>query len=208
MSIANTQTIVNSYNNWIVISGTTFTLPVGDYDAYALASALTSATGRSFAYSNITLKITMTSATSCTVSGPIATELLGFTDGATGTSISSVNTVSLTGTQAVYVDTDLSGGNVCVRTSGSTNTCLARLNMDVQPLAVLHWQDSGSDATLIADPIISTLNISLSDEKCRPLLVTIPYSLSMQFTPVYTGRETLRIDRPSSMGINPPPSAK
>jgi hypothetical protein len=209
LSCVNSQLVVNGYCNsvWITFAGmgtSQYTLAEGNYDALSLCAGLNALTaaanGVIWIYDSVTLKVTARCNTSFTIGGTLPSELLDIPEGTTGTEMSSVRTVALTGVQSIIVDVDLAGNNITLGPLGNSTTTLARVQNDTAPLSVLHYS-STVGGNLVHDEVISAFTVSLYDQIGRPLLCTLPYDMTLEFKPVYTGRMQMRSERPNALNI-------
>lgn len=204
MSITNSQLVINEYNSALAIDGVAYAVPTGNYDANSLCAALNSATGKTWFFDGVTLKVHMRSPIPVTITGVLASEILDFTEGSNGTDFQSNSTVRLTGVQSIFVDTDLPGSSLSVRgVQGGSSTTLARIPNDVLPLATLHFEDPSAPGSLLFDTSIFGITINLTDELGRPLRCTVPYDITLLFTPVQTGRLSLTVPRPPGLLVPP-----
>lgn len=100
--------LVDTNNNKLVISGATYTLTSGNYNATSLMAHILSIlpAGFSMSYSSVTNKYTLTNSTSFSLgTSSTCLTLLGFTAAASGTSITSDSVVNLSGQYNVlYID--------------------------------------------------------------------------------------------------------
>ncbi|KAG5185421.1 hypothetical protein JKP88DRAFT_289286 [Tribonema minus] len=151
LSIANTQTCINVYNNTLTISGVTQTITPGNYSAAVLAAALNTAfPTRSVTFNALTSQMTFSSPTTMVISGSLC-DPLGITEGTSGLVVSSKNSVDLSGNSVIYVFTSLSCDSVNAA-QASKRGLLAVLQNDVPPLGVLHYSDpNGRQGGLIAE---------------------------------------------------------
>jgi len=92
--------VINSTNNKVVLSGTEYLIEEGNYDAIELAEALNTLLSVNVSYSRIKNAFTLTSGIAFTLG---ANELLGFSQDAQGTSVSSDIAVNLSGTQSIHI---------------------------------------------------------------------------------------------------------
>lgn len=204
MSIVSSQFVINEYNNLLKIGDINYYLTSGNYDASSLCLALASLTGKAFRYDSTTLKITMTSTTSTTLSGPMASDVLDFVIDYSDVTFTSLRTVKLTGVQSIYVDMNLQGNNITLRKTPTT-TSLCRVNNNVPPLSTLHYFDNTPGiGNLLFDSGVYNFTIFLTDQDGNPLLVSAAYDLTLTFTPVYTGRQSMSVARPLGLSIPPP----
>ena len=80
---------------------------------------------------------------------------------------------------------------------------LARVMNDAQPLSTLSYENWSDQGNLLHDSTVFGFAIKLSDELGRPLLATVPYDMTVQLVPVYTGRMSMGLQRPTSLAFPP-----
>ena len=199
-TIPHNFTVVNAYNNHIVINGYDDTLAPGNYSIYQLVGVLTQLNPDvKCTFDSITLKCTFTSTASMTLGGPLLA-LLGIAQGSTGTSISSVGTVNLAGLQSIYISTDLSSTNANIDTMVGSDSVLCRVAVNVPPSQIISYQDfNGRSGLLLDDQQLTSIKLLLTDEANRPLLASIDWTIALQARFIYTGAQALQVDRPLAL---------
>ncbi|KAG5184906.1 hypothetical protein JKP88DRAFT_244511 [Tribonema minus] len=182
LSIANTQTCINVYNNTLTISGVTQTITPGNYSAAVLAAALNTAfPTRSVTFNALTSQMTFSSPTTMVISGSLC-DPLGITEGTSGLVVSSKNSVDLSGNSVIYAFTSLSCDSVNAA-QASKRGLLAVLQNDVPPLGVLHYSDpNGRQGGLIAERGVFGFHLQLLDNRGRPLLASLPFDCVIKFS--------------------------
>ncbi|KAG5188216.1 hypothetical protein JKP88DRAFT_252695 [Tribonema minus] len=163
MTLPNTQTCINLYNNSPSISGLTKVLEPGNYSASTLASALATAfPARSVSFNVLTSKMTFSSPTTMSISGSMCS-VLDIAEGSSGIVLSSQNNVDLSASQIVYVYSSL-GVDSLDTTPARKRGLLASIQNTVGPLAVLHYSDpDGRQGGLISDRTYNALHAALRD---------------------------------------------
>ncbi|KAG5192756.1 hypothetical protein JKP88DRAFT_242634 [Tribonema minus] len=174
-SMVNSRTVISSYNNVLTLNGVSKTVIPGNYSAFELVAALQSS-GVNATYNKTSLKVTLAFSVSTTVTGSMCTPL-GITSGSTGTSVSTSNSVQLTGPLSVYIGTNLQGGNAA---QDRGNSILVRIPNSVPTLDVLHYSDAVSNTGLLLhDTCVQALTIYLTDEFGAPFLCSVPTAAPM-----------------------------
>ena len=201
--------VVNELNNVIVIGTTQYTLQIGNYSIQTLCSILSKLQqGVSFTFSNITLKVTVTSATTVTLDGSLL-NLLGIP--ASSTPVSSVNTCDMTSVSSIYVLTDYSTVNANIDSHiSNTGAILTRIPVVTQPGQVVQFQDfNGRSGLLLQDSTIKQCRIGLeSDDPRVGLQCTLHWDITLQVSFVKTGRYHLKVERPLSLQYPPDEALK
>lgn len=171
-------TLVNSTNNTLVVSGTTYTLTSGNYTATTLKSHLSSLlSGYTISFSSSTNKYTFThSSTNFTISSSsTCLKLLGFPSGedttSSGLTLTSTYPIDLSGDNVMYIDvanlltTNLSSAE------GSRTSIVKSVLLSVPYGSVLYNEDStGSQGATIQEDHIGFLHIRLYGEDATTLL--------------------------------------
>lgn len=206
MTIAHTFTLINQYNDTLFLNGQARTVPRGNHSINTLVKALNLSCAVDSvhgAFDPISLKVTLSSATAFSVTGPLL-EVLGIPQGAQGTSLSSTHTVDLTGQNSIFVLTDRTGGNIDSRSENGSSAVLARVGVDVPPLGVIQYEDFSSGRIGIEhDGVLSSIRIVLQDENRRPLQTSIPWDMTIGIAFMRTGRVALEVERPAAL-LYPP----
>eukprot|EP00953_Heterococcus_sp_UTEX-ZZ885_P029438 15622-Heterococcus_DN1.PRE.1 len=188
----------------IPVSWHLYTLTPGNYSIRTLTAALnTLLPSATIVFNDTTLKLTLTSAVPVTVDGSLCS-ILGIAPGTTGTSLSSVHTVDLTGQNSIYILTDFSSNNQNIDVRGGGSSVFCRLPCTAAPMQVLHHEDyNGKSGLLIDTDNIASVHLKLEDENFNPLLATIHWEATLQITFVYTGRMHLQVETPLGLRVAP-----
>lgn len=203
MTLAHTFPVINQYNDSIFVDGIMYQIPQGNHSITTLVKALNAALPVTASFDPISLKLTLSSDTSHTVSGSLL-EVLGIPQNAMGTSLSSTNTVDLTGQNTVFVLTDRIGGNIDTRSVNGSSAVLARFGVDAPPLGVIQYTDFSSGRIGIEyDGVLARIRIQLQDENRRPLQASIPWDATLGIAFMRTGRVALQVDRPLALRYEP-----
>jgi hypothetical protein len=204
MTIPVSWHVINEYCNELYLNEQLYTLTPGNYSIRTLTAALnTLLPSSTVVFNDTTLKLTLTSAVPVTVDGSMCS-ILGFVPGTTGTSLSSVHTVDLTGQNSIYLLTDFSSNNQNIDVRGGGSSVFCRLPCTAAPMQVLHHEDyNGKSGLLLDTDNIASVHLRLEDENFNPLLATIHWEATLQITFVYTGRMHLHVERP--LGLRMPP---
>lgn len=136
--------LVDTNNNKLVISGTSYTLTSGNYTATTLMAHVLSIlpVGFSMTYSSITNKYTISNATSFSLDATsTCLTLLGFTTAASGTSITSDSVVNLSGQYNVlYIDIpNLATYNI-TSSNGRRTSVIASVPVSEPLGTVMFWE--------------------------------------------------------------------
>ena len=196
--------VVNEYNNHIVINNYDYTLDVGNYSVYQLVAVLTKLDPNvTCKFDSITLMATFTSTTPLTLSGPLCA-LLGIAEGSTGLSVSSTHTVDMSGTNSIYLLTDLSSSNSNVDSRAGSDSVLCRIPVTTPAGSIIQYQDFNGRAGLqLDDDCIQSVRLLLEDENRMPLLATLHWQLTLQVRFLYTGRQRMAVNQPDALRAGP-----
>lgn len=201
--------LINSNNDAVVVAGTTYTIPSGQYDAESLAKYLTANTPLTVAYDTVTNKYVFTGSGSFE-QGTTAKDLLGVD---VGTVIGTVSPrqCNLGGVTNVYVKVpNISLHNL--DSYGRQTQILSKVVVDESFGSVLHYSDYHTDfKNVLDDTHVESIEIMLVDTDNRSLggsegFHGIPWSMTLVFDFIPTvdvpmsGEETLsllieRLDR-------------
>lgn len=193
--------VVSLYNNRLKISDHDFTLEPGNYSIYQLVAVLNKLDPNvSCRFDSITLKCIFTSATSCTIDGPLC-KVLGIPAGSRGTTIASTQTVDLSGCNSIYVLTDLTCSNANLDSRADAGNLLCRIPISVPPAGIIEFTDfSGRSGLLLdSDALAGSFRIQLQDEDRRPLLCSLAWQMCLQCRFIYTERQAMIVDRPAGL---------
>lgn len=198
--------VVSDYNRYITINGYSYTLAAGNYSIFQLVNVLKQLDPNvDCKFDSITLKCTFTSKTTdpVTIDGLLC-PLLGITPGSSGASVSSMHTIDMSGTNSIYVLTDLSSSNTNIDSRVGSDHVLCRVPVSVPAAGIIEYSDfSGRSGLLLDDPVMTGLHIKLEDEDRRPLLATLHWQMVLQCRFIYTARQTMEAVRPFSL-VAPP----
>ncbi len=199
-------TLVNTWNNTLMLNGLRYDLRPGHYSAFQLAAAIraTIPPTVSCVFDPITLKMCFSSEQPVTYGGSLLGPL-GM-EPAVGTYAESRHTVDLSGVNSIYFMTDFISHNVDTR-PGDPGNVMCRIPIDVPPLSVCQYLDQngsiGRPGVLLADGQLSSIRVRLEDEYRRPLQASIFWEATMQCVFVPSGRAALQIERPLALAIDP-----
>jgi hypothetical protein len=163
MTIPLSWHVVNQYCNELVINGVLYTLEPGNYSVRTLVSALStllSPTQVQVAFDSITLKCKLTSVTPITVSGSLLS-VLGIVP-STGTTLSSLHTVDLTGQNSIYILSDFVTSNNNIDTRGNSSV-FCRIPVTAAPMQVLQHEDYNGKSGLLLDSDSLTTRVLYRD---------------------------------------------
>ncbi len=195
--------VINSYCNTLSINSTVYTLVPGNYSVRTLTSALTALLpGITASFSETTLKMTLSCATSFVIGGTLC-DVLGIAAGSSGTTLSSKHTVDLTGSNSIFLLSNFSTSNNNIDTRPGSASVLCRVPVNVAPMQVLQYEDFNGRAGLLLDSdTIANIQLELEDENRQPLQATIAWEMTLQVTFVYTGRTHMLREVP--LGLRAP----
>ena len=168
--------LVNSQNNKLVISGTTYTLTSGNYTAYSLSDLIATATSGfvSVAFSTVTSKYTLTSLTNFAINKESTCQkLLGLPTGtdlaSSGYSLSSSYPIDLSGDIMLHLAVrNLQMQNML---GGAKTSILKALPVSVSQGGVLFYDDnSGSSGFVIHEDHVGFLHVVLYGEDATTLI--------------------------------------
>ena len=199
LTLPHTMLVVNSYCNTLTVNSAEYTLTPGNYDCDTLAAALAALLPCTVAYDSITLKLTLSSSTSMTVSGTLCS-VLGLDSPSTGTSLSSKYTLDLTGLQSIYLLTDsYNTGNVDTRPAANLNV-IARIPVSVAPGSIIDYQPNNAPGFWIQNGDLQLLRILLEDDKRRPLQASLYWEATLRIDFVPTGVQRMQRQQPTDIG--------
>jgi hypothetical protein len=190
--------VISQYCNELLLNDVSYTLVPGNYSVRTLVQALSKLLSPDItvAFDNITLKMTLTAQTPISVSGNMCS-ILGIVAGSTGTTLSSVHTVDLTGQNSIYILSDFSTSNNNIDTRAGSSSVFCRIPVTAAPMGVLNHEDyNGKSGLLLDTETLASVHLQLQDEEFRNLLCTIHWEATLQVQFVYTGRMHLYVERP------------
>jgi hypothetical protein len=196
--------VVNEYNNHITINNYNYTLAIGNYSIFQLVGVLTGLDPNvKCTYDGITLKVTFTSEANITLDGPLCL-LLGISANSSGTLISSKYTVDMSGTNSIYILTDLSSSNSNIDSRAGSDSVLCRVPVTTPAGSIIRYIDfNGRAGLLLDDDVINSIRVVLEDEMRMPLLATLDWQLTLQVRFLYTGRQRMQVNQPVSLRVPP-----
>jgi hypothetical protein len=164
--------MVNNSNNVMVINGTTYTIPNGNYTAISIKDYLNTIEPTiQFVYNpqqnNFTVTITPTA--TVVISGT-ASSILGFVAGSYSNPHTFLGVLNLTSTTGIIVSVE----NVTTTNrdnSGKTGATLARIPITCPPLRILQYFNSVPFYTQIGNRELTYLRIRLLNDDYSPLVL-------------------------------------
>jgi hypothetical protein len=165
--------VVNSNNNTLIINGTPYTIPQGNYTSTTLLATLnTLLPGFVWTFSTTTNKFTVTYGFPQFFDGTAQTLLGYISDGNARVSPYTLeNTINLAYTTGVIVRLDnITTDNRCPSAGGGSGI-LARIPITVAPFKVLQYFNSQPFFTTIANKAIQSIDVSLLDDNYQPLVL-------------------------------------
>lgn len=203
-TLPNVFHVVNEYNNHIVINSIDYTLAVGNYSIFQLVGVLTTLDPNvKCKYDGITLKVTITSATNITLSGPLCL-LLGIPVNSSGKVISSTHTVDMSGTNSIYILTDLTSSNSNIDSRAGSDSVLCRIPVTTPAGSIIQYADfNGRAGLLLDDDVLNGIRVLLEDEMRLPLLATLDWQLTLQVRFLFTNRQRMQVNQPVSFRVPP-----
>lgn len=164
--------MINSNNNAMVVNGSTYTIPVGNYTTTSIQTYLNSVYGGiQFAYIPVSnqFKVTITPSASVVISGT-ASSILGFVAGTYFNPHTFTNVVNLTSTTGIIIQID----NVTTPNrdnSGKTGATLARIPITCAPLRILQYFNAFPFYSQIANRELTYLRVKLLNDDYSPLVL-------------------------------------
>jgi hypothetical protein len=191
---------VSIHFNTLVINGSAYSIPEGNYSILQLCQAISSLVqGVKFTFDSITHKVKMTSTVPVTLSGSMLT-LLGIQPGA-GTELVSQQTCDLTGNNSISISCDYNSPfpNIDARELGSSGL-LTRISVAAGNGSIVNYENfNGRDGLLISEKSLTRCRLQLTDEDRRPLRATLDWDLTLQVQFVQSYDTRLRLDIPSRL---------
>jgi hypothetical protein len=196
--------VINEYCNELFVNDVLYTLTPGNYSIKTLVASLNALlTGITVTFNDVTLKLTLTTAAPITVYGSMCS-VLGIVPGSTGTSLASLNTCDLTGSNSIFILSDFSSSNPNIDARGASSSVFCRIPVTAAPMQVLQHEDyNGKSGLLIDTDTIASVHLQLQDENYNPLLCTIHWEATLQIRFMYTGRMHMVVERPLGLRIAP-----
>ena len=190
--------IVTTNNQTLVIDGTSFSIPIGNYTVYTLLTALNALVPQTVTYDKSTNRYTFSSDDSFSLDNDsTCLGLIGFSTGASGTSVTSDLCADLTGENSIYVLTQFNESNVDCRT-GNIGSVLARVPILEPHGSVAQYLDfSGRAGIRVEDDTISYIQILLEDESRQPLQAQIPWEATLQLQFVPSDKRYMTLEDPN-----------
>ena len=152
------------YNVWTPVNVTysrgTLTVPIGNYDANAIAAFLSNGDVATV-YSTNTGMFTMTSVTSFTLN---ASPLFGTLNSKTGTSVTSDVIPKIYGTTSVVVGTSLSSDALTAGTVPIGSGRIATVPVDVDPFGFISYEPNFPVKVKLAESYVGQLEVTLQDD--------------------------------------------
>lgn len=133
-------------------------------------------------------------------------DVLGFSSGQTGVSIEADRIVDCTGSNSIFVVSDMMSSNQNVDSDAvSGMNVFSHITINTQPYqSIVQYQEQNRTVgILIDDTALSNIEISLFDENMKPLCCQLPYRMTLQIRYLQTGKSRLQVFRPS--GFSAPP---
>lgn len=165
---------VNTTNNTLIIGASSYTIPVGNYTATTLQTALnllTAPTTWGTTFNTTTNKLTCTFVGGPLVFGGTANTILGYTSVSHASPYTLDSTINLAFTTGVIVRLDnIITENRCPIQGGGTGV-MARIPITVAPFKVLQYFNASPFYTTLSTRAIQTIDISLLDDNYVPLVL-------------------------------------
>ena len=199
LTIPHTFMPVNSSCNVLVLNGVAYTLEEGTYTQVQLAAALAALLPCSVTYSKITMKVTLSSSTSMTVTGTLCS-VLGIPEGSSGLSISSTHCVDLSGVNSIYLLTDTyTTQNLDTRAGNSSVICRVPVQ---EPGSLISYTPIAEPGFWIQSGELQGIRLMLQDNRALPLQAAQPWELTLRLSYLANGLNMERREVPEGLVAN------
>jgi hypothetical protein len=193
--------VISPYNNTFTVNDVVCTIRPCHYGLTQLMTLLNDQlpTGTVLSFDKTTFRLTLTSDVVSVIGGTML-NVLGFTAGQTGNSIEADRIVDCTGSNSIFVVSNMMSSNQNVDSDAvSGMNVFSHITISTQPYqSIVQYQEQNQRVgILIDDTALSTIEITLLDESMNPLCCQLPYRMTLQIRYIKTGKSRLQVLRPT-----------